>query len=80
MGWGQRKLEEHNAHLSCDITDEMKLASQKHGVARISESVIRWALEFGSHHVAGLPSVCLCFPCFEVPLMVLISHYYIKGI
>lgn len=79
VGREQRKLEEHAAHLSWDVTDEMKPASQKYCVARISESGIRKTPELRVHHVA-YPYVCPCVPCFEVPLMVSISHYCIKRI
>lgn len=47
----QRKLEEHTAHLSWDVIDEMKPASQKYCVVLISESGIRKTLELCVHHV-----------------------------
>lgn len=63
VGREQRKLEEHAAHLSWDVTDEMKPASQKYCVARISESGIRKTPELRVHmwltHMFALASLAL---------------------
>lgn len=79
---GQGIQVEHNAHLLCRLMNEMMFSSLNH----CSCSCFKVCFEIGnrllpSPWVSGFGrTFVLYFPCFEVSLMVLIPHYYIRRI